>query len=82
METLREELQLVVDKKSELERRLQTALNDRETMASQLEESNDRIMLLERHVREQVLSLANTFIFVCDQSPGVELSLFLTGNEI
>lgn len=51
--SLRDELDLVSGKKSELERRLQAAANDRDNIASALEEASDRILLLERHAREQ-----------------------------
>lgn len=53
MNSLRDELELVSDKKSELERRLQAAASDRDNIASALEEASDRILLLERHAREQ-----------------------------
>lgn len=81
METLREELQIVVDKKSELERRLQTALNERETMASQLEEANDRIMLLERHVREQVIVITKEIKTQTTEHES-SITLPISGNEI
>ncbi|XP_025837661.1 bicaudal D-related protein homolog [Agrilus planipennis] len=50
---LRDELELVLEKKNELERRLQNAAADRDSLASALEEASDRILLLERHAREQ-----------------------------
>lgn len=62
LEALKEELQLMTDKKSDLERRLQTALLDRDQLAQQYEEACDRIAMLERHVREQVFIISkNTF---------------------
>lgn len=52
---LRDELDLVTEKNRELERRLQMAAAERDSMASALEEASDRILLLERHAREQEL---------------------------
>lgn len=50
---LRDELELVAEKNKELERRLHLAAAERDSMASALEEASDRILLLERHAREQ-----------------------------
>lgn len=50
---LRDELALVSEKKTELERRLQMAAAERDNLATALEEASDRILLLERHAREQ-----------------------------
>lgn len=50
---LRDELELVTEKNKELERRLHVAAAERDSMASALEEASDRILLLERHAREQ-----------------------------
>lgn len=50
---LRDELVLVSEKKEELERRLQMAAAERDNLATALEEASDRILLLERHAREQ-----------------------------
>ncbi|XP_023310305.1 bicaudal D-related protein homolog isoform X3 [Anoplophora glabripennis] len=50
---LRDELELVSEKNKELERRLHMAAAERDSLASALEEASDRILLLERHAREQ-----------------------------
>ncbi|CAH0549227.1 unnamed protein product [Brassicogethes aeneus] len=50
---LRDELDLFSNKNKELERRLHLAANERDSMANALEEASDRILLLERHAREQ-----------------------------
>ncbi|XP_066256650.1 bicaudal D-related protein homolog isoform X2 [Euwallacea similis] len=50
---LRDELELVAEKNKELERRLRSAAEERDNLASALEEASDRILLLERHAREQ-----------------------------
>lgn len=50
---LRDELLLVTEKKNELEKRLQMAAAERDNLATALEEASDRILLLERHAREQ-----------------------------
>lgn len=42
------------DKRAELERRLTGSLQDKESLAQQLEEANDRIAALERQLKEQV----------------------------
>ncbi|XP_068902451.1 bicaudal D-related protein homolog isoform X4 [Tenebrio molitor] len=52
---LRDELDLVTEKNKELERRLHLAAAERDTLANALEEASDRILLLERHAREQDL---------------------------
>ncbi|KAF2897514.1 hypothetical protein ILUMI_08670 [Ignelater luminosus] len=53
VDSLRDELDLVSEKKSELERRLLLAASERDNLATALEEASDRILLLERHAREQ-----------------------------
>lgn len=45
---------MVTDKKSDLERRLTGSLNDKENLMQQLDEANDRIVALERQLKEQV----------------------------
>lgn len=52
---LRDELELVMTQKNELERRLQMATIERDNIAVALEEASDKILLLERHTREQDL---------------------------
>lgn len=52
-DSLRDELELVSVKKNELERRLLMAASERDSLATALEEASDRILLLERHAREQ-----------------------------
>ncbi|KAJ3651795.1 hypothetical protein Zmor_017808 [Zophobas morio] len=55
VEGLRDELDLVTEKNKELERRLHLAAAERDSLANALEEASDRILLLERHAREQDL---------------------------
>ncbi|CAH1111840.1 unnamed protein product [Psylliodes chrysocephalus] len=50
---LRDELELTAEKNQELERRLQIAAGERDNIALALEEASDRILMLERHAREQ-----------------------------
>ncbi|KAJ8981969.1 hypothetical protein NQ317_002143, partial [Molorchus minor] len=50
---LHDELELVNEKNKELERRLHLAAAERDSLASALEEASDRILLLERHARDQ-----------------------------
>lgn len=60
METLKDELQLVAEKKSELECRLQQSVRERDSLNAALEEASDRIHSLERHAREQETKLQVT----------------------
>lgn len=50
---LQYELNILSEKKADLERRLHMAAAERDSLASTLEEASDRILSLERHVREQ-----------------------------
>ncbi|KAG5876660.1 hypothetical protein JTB14_029392 [Gonioctena quinquepunctata] len=50
---LRDELDFTTEKNKELERRLHMAAAERDSIASALEEASERILLLERHTREQ-----------------------------
>lgn len=54
LESLKAELALVTDKKADLERRLTGSLQDKDNLMQQLEEANDRIVALERQLKEQV----------------------------
>ena len=54
LESLKAELAMVTDKKSDLERRLTGSLQDKENLMQQLDEANDRIVALERQLKEQV----------------------------
>lgn len=50
---LKDELEIVSDKKNDLEKRLHMFAAERENLAITLEEATDRIAQLERHAREQ-----------------------------
>lgn len=50
---LRDELDMISEKNRELERRLQMVSNERDSLANALEEASERVLLLERHAREQ-----------------------------
>ncbi|KAL4711896.1 hypothetical protein ACJJTC_006065 [Scirpophaga incertulas] len=60
LESLKAELALVSDKKADLERRLTSSLNDKDQLMQQLEEANDRIVALERQLKEQEHQYQNT----------------------
>ncbi|RVE45536.1 hypothetical protein evm_009801 [Chilo suppressalis] len=60
LQSLKAELALVSDKKAELERRLTGSFNDKEQLMQQLEEANDRIVALERQLKEQEHMYQNT----------------------
>ncbi|KAF7281311.1 hypothetical protein GWI33_004871 [Rhynchophorus ferrugineus] len=53
VDSLKDELGLVSEKNKELEKRLRGAAEERDNLASALEEASDRILMLERHAREQ-----------------------------
>ncbi|XP_044762671.1 bicaudal D-related protein homolog isoform X2 [Coccinella septempunctata] len=50
---LRDELDMLSEKNKELERRLHITSSERDSFANALEEASDRILILERHAREQ-----------------------------
>ena len=50
---LLDELELATEKNKEFERRLYMAAAERDNFATDLEEASARILLLERHAREQ-----------------------------
>lgn len=60
LDVLRDEIYLISEKKMELERRLQTVIIQRDNLSTALDESTDRIMMLERTAREQELQLRVT----------------------
>ncbi|XP_059615832.1 bicaudal D-related protein homolog [Phlebotomus argentipes] len=60
LESLKDELRLVAEKKSELEKRLQACVRERDALNAALEEASDRIHSLERHAREQETKLQTT----------------------
>lgn len=57
LESIKTELNLTTGKRQELERRLQHAQEEKESLTSSLEEASDRIHMLERHAREQETKL-------------------------
>ncbi|XP_043211966.1 bicaudal D-related protein homolog [Amphibalanus amphitrite] len=60
MEIMRDEINILTDKRLELERRVQSLLEERETLTSQLDEASERVLLLERIGREQSGQLRQT----------------------
>nr|CAD7573181.1 unnamed protein product [Timema californicum] len=57
IEILREEINMMSEKKAELERRMQTLLKEREALNSGLDDATYKIMSLEHQIREQELQL-------------------------
>jgi len=53
LETLREEINIMMEKKIELERRVEALYAERDGLSSTLDESADRIIMLEKEQREQ-----------------------------
>ncbi|XP_068623440.1 bicaudal D-related protein homolog [Battus philenor] len=60
LKSLKAELALVSDKKTDLERRLTVSLRDKDNLMQQLEEATDRISALERQLKEQEHLYQNT----------------------
>ncbi|XP_014248118.1 bicaudal D-related protein homolog isoform X2 [Cimex lectularius] len=57
LEVLRDEICMMSEKKTELERRIVTMTQQRDTLTVALEEATDRIMFLERQLREQQMQM-------------------------
>ncbi|CAG2058588.1 unnamed protein product [Timema podura] len=57
IEILREEINMMSEKKAELERRMQTLLQEREALNSGLDDATYKIISLEHQIREQELQL-------------------------
>ncbi|XP_049548954.1 bicaudal D-related protein homolog isoform X1 [Anopheles darlingi] len=53
LESLKNELRLILDKKNELENRLHMTTNERENLSMALSEASERIHILERSTKEQ-----------------------------
>merc|ERR1740131_880727 len=53
LETLRDEINIMTEKKMELERRIEALYAERDGLSSTLDESADRIVMLEKESREQ-----------------------------
>ena len=53
LETLREEITIMTERKLDLERRIEALYAEREGLSSTLDESADRIVMLEKEARER-----------------------------
>ena len=53
LETLREEINIMTERKADLERRIEALYAEREGLSSTLDESADRIVMLEKEARER-----------------------------
>ncbi|KAK6637210.1 hypothetical protein RUM44_007624 [Polyplax serrata] len=60
LEILRDEVQFLTDKKRDLEARLGQTCEERDALTAALEESVERVRLLERHTREQDSQIRST----------------------
>merc|ERR1719336_2091747 len=60
LEGLREEINIMTEKKLELERRIESLYAEREGLSSTLDESADRIVMLEKESREQDSMIRNS----------------------
>ncbi|XP_006815738.1 BICD family-like cargo adapter 1 [Saccoglossus kowalevskii] len=59
LDRLREEIQLLTDRKCELEKRLNAVVEERDALENNLEETNDRVMMLDRQLRETQIQVFN-----------------------
>ncbi|KAF6214424.1 hypothetical protein GE061_009167 [Apolygus lucorum] len=57
LDVLRDEIMMMSEKKTELERRVQSMTQQRDSLSSALDEATDRIMFLERQMREQQIQM-------------------------
>jgi len=73
LENLKEEVAFVTRRKNELEKRVEELIGEREQLNSTLEETSDKIVMLERHAREQDCQL---------QGSHREMSELRTNNQI
>ena len=53
LEILREEIDLVTNRKNDLEKKVHQLIAERENLSSALDESADKMLMLEKHTREQ-----------------------------
>lgn len=56
------QIQLMSEKKTELEKRIHSIQSDRDGLSAALDEATDRIMMLERQTREQEIQVCNSTI--------------------
>lgn len=59
LETLREEINIMTERKADLERRIEALYAEREGLSSTLDESADRIVMLEKEARERDCLIRN-----------------------
>ena len=63
LEILREEMELVSRRKSDLEKKVEQLITERDQLNAVLDESSDKILFLEKHTREQDCQVhKNTYI--------------------
>ena len=60
LETLREEITIMTERKMDLERRIEALYAEREGLSSTLDESADRIVMLEKEARERDCLVSKT----------------------
>ena len=68
LEILREEIDLVTNRKNDLQKRVQQLVAERENLASALEEASDKILVLEKLTREQECQVQMITILLIDFS--------------
>ena len=60
------QINLLTERKSEIERRLLTVSEERDILANQLDDAQDRILMLERSEVENQYTVSFRFIYVSD----------------
>lgn len=59
LEMLREEINMMTEKKAELERRIENMVEERDGMNQAIDESSDRIVMLEKHNKDKEFQVRN-----------------------
>ena len=64
LEILREEIDLVTNRKNDLEKKVHQLIAERENLSSALDDSADKMLMLEKHTREQDCQVRMTSCYV------------------
>ena len=78
LEILREEIDLVTNRKNDLEKKVHQLIAERENLSSALDESADKMLMLEKHTREQDCQVRMTSWTMISSVPNV---IFLQAPE-
>ena len=75
LEILREEIDLVTNRKNDLEKKVHQLIAERENLSSALDESADKMLMLEKHTREQDCQVRMTSWIDTDQDFLIKLGI-------